>query len=77
MAHIPDGAVNQLFREDQDKTWPGFRKALMQHKQGRAGGIEPPVIDELLDLTTRMENRNETFPVSAEHLQQVVDRETH
>lgn len=75
MARIPESAVAQLFAEDQDKTWPGFRRALMQHKEGRAGGIDEPIIDELLDLTTRMENRNETFPITAEYLQRVVDRE--
>lgn len=77
MPHIPKTAVRQLFEENQDKTWPGFRKALLLHRQGTLGGIEEPIIDELLALTTRMERGNETFPISADMLQRVVDRETH
>jgi hypothetical protein len=77
VSHIRSADIRRLFDENLDKTWPGFRRALLQYKEGRAQGIDEPVIDELLSLTTRMERRNETFPISAELLERVVERETH
>ena len=77
MVHIRSEDIWRLFGENRDKTWPGFRRALMRYKEGTAQSIDESVIDELLALTTHMERRNETFPISAEMLERVVNRETH
>ncbi len=70
MAEIPASILRQLFDENKDKTWPGFRRALTQRKSRG----EDSVIDELLAITLRMEMNNETFPISAEQLQRALER---
>lgn len=74
MAEIPADTVRRLFDETGHKTWPGFRATLMRYKEGKAQGIPPAVIDELLEFTTRMERMNETFPISAEQLVHALER---
>ncbi|MCL6431682.1 MAG: hypothetical protein K6V36_12625 [Anaerolineae bacterium] len=74
MAQITADTIRRLFDETAHKTWPGFRATLMRYKEGKAQGIPPAVIDELLEFTTRTERMNETFPISAEQLLHAMER---
>lgn len=73
MASIPRENLSRLFAETQNKTWPGFRRMLQEHKEGKRTGIDEVTIDRLLALTQRMEAEHGTFPVSDEQFQRLVN----
>ena len=74
MSHVPFDDVRQLFQENKEKSWTGFRNVLRHHR-GKADGIEDSIVTTLLLITDHLEQSKQPYPISVEEMQRVLDSE--
>lgn len=72
MAHLPGGDAQQLWNES-GHSWSGLHQALEQHR-GKAEGIDNALVNDLLPITKNLEHSGQSFPDSAQQLQDVLNQ---
>ncbi|HEX5414241.1 MAG TPA: hypothetical protein VFZ25_01155 [Chloroflexota bacterium] len=71
-AHVPEGDIRQLWKENTDRSWSGLLKVVESHRN-KTGGIENTVVEMLIPVCRQLEHSGTPYPNTEQEFAKVLN----